>query len=74
MNLIDLKDNESAIITNIKLKGIKKRRLYDMGFINNEIVQRVYSSIFNNPVCYKIKNTYVALRNEDAYYIEVKYE
>ena len=71
MNLCDLKINESAIIKNINLKGIKKRRLYDMGFINGE---KIDDSIFKDPSCYKIKNTFIAVRHEDALNIEVSYE
>ncbi len=74
MNLCDLKINDSAIIKNINLKGIKKRRLNDLGFINGEEVEKVFTSIFKNPCCYKIKNTFIALRNEDACSIEVEYE
>ncbi len=74
MNLCDLKINESAIIKNINLKGIKKRRLYDMGFINGEKIEKVFDSIFKDPSCYKIKNTFIAVRREDALNIEVSYE
>ena len=74
MNLCDLKINESAIIKSINLKGIKKRRLYDMGFINGEKIEKVFDSIFKDPSCYKIKNTFIAVRREDALNIEVSYE
>jgi ferrous iron transport protein A len=72
LNNIDF--NKEAIISNINLHGIKKRRLYDLGFIPGEKVTKEFESIFKNPLCYKVKNTLIALRNEDACNIEVYYE
>ena len=74
MNLKDLNINEKAYIKNINLKGIKKRRLYDLGFINGEVIEKKFTSLFKDPSCYKIKNTFIALRNKDASKIEVSYE
>ena len=74
MNLCDLEFEKKAIIDNISLHGIKKRRLYDLGFINGEKVEKMFTSLFKDPSCYKIKNTFIALRNEDARKIEVSYE
>ena len=64
MNLCDLKTNETAVIKNINF----------LGFIKGEYITNVFSSIFDNPVCYKVKNSFIALRKEDAYFIEVEYE
>jgi Fe2+ transport system protein FeoA len=72
LNKIDF--NKKAIINSINLHGIKKRRLYDLGFIIGEKVTKKYESIFKDPICYQIKNTLIAIRNEDASYIEVEYE
>ena len=74
MNLCDLKIGESAVIESVNLPGIKKHRLYDLGFIKGEKVKKVYNSSFGNPVCYFIKNSFIALRNNDASFIEVRYE
>lgn len=74
MNLCDLELNKKAIIDNIYLHGIKKRRLYDLGFIPGESIYKMFNSIYKNPKCYKIKNTFLALRDEDAVNIEVHYE
>ncbi|MBQ6285695.1 MAG: ferrous iron transport protein A [Bacilli bacterium] len=72
LNKIDF--NKKAIIKQVKLHGIKKRRLYDLGFIPGEVIIKKFESIFKNPICYKIKNTLIAVRNEDACNIEVEYE
>lgn len=74
MNLKDLNINEKAYIKSINLNGIKKRRLYDLGFINGEVIEKKFTSLFKDPSCYKIKNTFIALRNKDASKIEVSYE
>ncbi len=74
MNLKDLNINEKAYIKNINMSGIKKRRLYDLGFIRGEKVEKMFVSLLKDPSCYKVKNTFIALRNEDARKIEVSYE
>lgn len=74
MNLCDLVFNKKAIIDNITMHGIKKRRLYDLGFIPGETVFKMFDSIYKSPKCYKVKNTFLALRDEEAINIEVHYE
>ena len=74
MNLCDLDFNKSAQIDKVNLHGIKKRRLYDLGFIPGETIQKAFNSIYKNPKCYKVKNTFIALRDEDTMNIEVHYE
>ena len=74
MNLCDLDSNKKAIIDNITLHSIKKRRLYDLGFIPGETIIKMFDSIYKSPKCYKVKNTFLALRDEDAINIEVHYE
>lgn len=74
MKLCDLDFNRKAIIKRININDTNKRRLYDLGFIPGEVISKEFYSFFNNPVCYKVKNTMIAIRNEDASFIEVSYE
>lgn len=74
MNLNELKNNDVAIVEKVNFHGIKKRRLYDLGFIPGEVIEKMFDSVFNSPSCYKIKDTFIALREEDAYKIEVRNE
>ncbi len=74
MNLCELDFNKKATIDKVNLHGIKKRRLYDLGFIPGETIIKMFDSISKNPKCYKIKNTLLALRDEDTIKIEVHYE
>lgn len=71
MRLSDIDINEKYIIKNIDFHGIKKRRLYDLGFIPGQSIEKMYDSVLENPSCYKVKETFIALRREDAYKIEV---
>ena len=74
MKLSEIDVNKKFILKNIDFHGIKKRRLYDLGFIPGQTIEKMYSSAFNNPSCYKVKDTFIALRKEDAYKIEVSNE
>lgn len=72
LNKIDF--NKRAIITSINIHGVKRKRLYDLGIIPGSVIVKEFESIFRDPICYKIKNTLIALRNEDSLNIEVRYE
>lgn len=74
MKLSEINVNKKFILKNIDFHGIKKRRLYDLGFIPGQVIEKMYDSVFKNPSCYKIKDTFIALRKEDAYKIEVDNE
>ncbi len=74
MKLSEIDVNKKFILKNIDFHGIKKRRLYDLGFIPGQVIEKMYDSVFKNPSCYKIKDTFIALRKEDAYKIEVDNE
>lgn len=74
MKLSEIDVNKKFILKNIDFHGIKKRRLYDLGFIPGQVIEKMYDSVFKNPSCYKIKDTFIALRKEDAYKIEVNNE
>lgn len=49
-----------------------RRRLQDIGFIKDSVVKRLFSSPLGDPVAYRIKDTTVALRREDAMQIIIK--
>ncbi len=74
MNLYEIDFNKKVIINKINLTGINKKRLYDLGILPGEYITKEYTSIFKDPVCYKVKNRFIAIRNKDASSIEVSYE
>lgn len=72
MKLSNLKKGEVAKIHSISDSLSIKRRLLDIGFTKSSEVLCLFKSPFQGPVAYKIKNTVVALREEDAKYIKVE--
>jgi len=64
---------------NIKYKIVEilldehiKKRIYDLGMIENTVIEAVYKSPFNDPVAYLVRNTIIAIRNNDAKKIIVR--
>ena len=65
-----IKDKE-YIIKNINTDEIMKRRLYDLGIINNSKIKLLYISPSKNIKAYLVKNSIISIRNKDANLIEV---
>lgn len=72
MTLADLKVGEEARIYKIMASDSLKRRLFDLGFIPDSIVECVLFSPFQSPILYKVKGAFIALRESDAKRIGVK--
>ena len=53
-------------------EGLIRRRLLDLGLIQNTIVEVVQTSPFGDPVAYLIRGTVIALRSELAEMILVE--
>lgn len=70
-SLNDLKINEEATITKVKNNNLK-RRLMDIGFVSGAKVKLILKNIGDNMRAYKIKNTIIALRVNDAKNIIIK--
>lgn len=64
--------NKKYKIEKINTKESIKKRLQDLGFIENTLIIPVYKSIFNDPVGYLIKGSIIAIRNNDSKNIIVK--
>ena len=67
-----LKIGTKAKVIKISSTGDIKRRLLDIGLIENSLVECVLESPFNDPRAYFIKGATIALRNEDAKDIMVR--
>lgn len=74
MNLNDLKLGEKGILKNIADDLEIKKRLQDIGFTKNSQIECVLTSAFKGPIAYRIKNTVIALRRDDAKKILVEVE
>lgn len=66
-----LKPGCTAVIKEIKNDDSIKRRLFDMGFIKNSIIECVMVSPLKEPKAYLIRGTLIAIRNNDAKLIEI---
>ncbi len=70
----ELGNNEEGIIKNIMLDEKKQAKLSHLGLVKGVKIQKVFKSIFGDPIAFKIYGTLFALRKEDASRIEVYYE
>lgn len=67
-----IKPGEKAIIDSINLTGSIKRRLLDIGLIENTTVECVGCSPSGDPIAFLIRGAVIALRNEDCKKILIK--
>jgi len=66
--LSQLRDGAKAKILGIssECRGASRRRLLDLGFIPGTVIESEFSSPMSNPKAYLIRNTLIALRNDQA--------
>lgn len=72
MTLNNLEIGRSAIVKNIHNKSSERRRLLDLGILPGTLIENVMLSPLGDPVAYRIRNSVIALRNEQAILIEVE--
>jgi len=68
-NLIPLNQLPTGSSGRVKMltaKGIIRRRLLDLGLINNTIITSLMRSPSGDPTAYEIRGTVIALRIEEA--------
>ena len=72
--LSSLEENEKAKIIGIsnECRGEMRRRLLDLGFVINTKIEVDLCSPMNNPRAYLIRDTSIAIRNEQAKFILIK--
>ncbi len=64
MRLTQCKKNINMQITKIKIEANMRERLKELGFIEGASIKFLYK--FNTSFAFKIKNTIIGLRKEDA--------
>ncbi len=69
--LHQLKVGQTATVVKLHHRGSMRRRLQDIGLVENGIVKCVGKSPFGDPSAYLICNAVIALRRQDAAQIEV---
>lgn len=65
-NLSDLKDGQTAKVTDLLSTGSMRRRLLDIGLIEGTEVECIQKSPLGDPVAYLIRGAVIALRSEDS--------
>lgn len=64
--LSTFKTGQLVQIEKIKLEGMMKRRLLDLGFIPGATIKVLQKSPLGDPTAYQVSNTTIALRNEES--------
>lgn len=72
VTLDDLTTGEKARVVKINAKGPFKKRLLEMGFVQDTIVEVIKYAPLKDPVEYRVKGYHVSLRHEEAQKILVK--
>lgn len=70
--LCNLQPGEKAVITKIGEMCPMKRRLMELGFVEKTPVECTLVSPLGDPKAFLVKNTVIALRNDDSKYISIK--
>lgn len=69
--LTNLEIGSTAKIDSINCTSSIKRRLLDLGIIPNTSITPIFKSTGGDPIAYEIRNTILAIRNQDAQHILV---
>ena len=71
MNLSQLQNSETGVITKVMGRGAFRKRITEMGFVKGQKVTVVKNAPLRDPVEYKIMDYEVSLRRSEASLIEV---
>ena len=74
LTLNDLPLNTKGYIKKLNCTGNIRRRLLDLGFIENSCITPVLISPSKDPRAFSIKGTLIAIRKEDASLINIKFD
>ena len=55
-----------GLISKLNNNDNLKRRLLDLGFVKGVEIKTMYKSPFNDPICYLIKGSLIAIRKKDG--------
>ncbi len=64
--LAQLKTGERARIMQLDLHGLERRRLMDLGFTPGAEIEVAMRAAFGGPIAFRIRNTKIALRKQQA--------
>lgn len=67
-----LKIGESSTVKELSVSGSMRRRLLDIGLVENTLIECIGRSPSGDPSAYMIRGAVIALRSEDCSYIIIK--
>ena len=67
-----LKIGESSTVKELSVSGSMRRRLLDIGLMENTLIECIGRSPSGDPSAYMIRGAVIALRSEDCSYIIIK--
>ncbi len=71
-NLSELKSGEQATVLRIEVEGVQRRRLMDLGLVPGTTVSADLVSPMGDPTAYRIRESLIALRKDQAKLVVVK--
>ena len=70
-SLYDMKPGDKAVVRKLLNEGSIRRRLMDIGLIENTLVECVGKSPMGDPSAFLIRGAVIAIRSEDCGKIEI---
>ncbi|MBU3188466.1 ferrous iron transport protein A [Clostridium bowmanii] len=72
VKLTEISVGKKAQVVELLSKGLSRQRMLDLGIIPNTIIHVLRQSPFGDPTAYLIRDTCIALREEEAKNIMVR--
>ncbi|MBZ9689238.1 ferrous iron transport protein A [Clostridium estertheticum] len=73
VKLTEIAVGKKAQVVELRSKGLSRQRMLDLGIVPNTIIHVLRQSPFGDPTAYLIRDTCIALREEEAKSIMVKH-
>lgn len=70
-SLADLTVGTAGRISSVELDGLLRRRVLDLGLVPGTQVECIRKSPVGDPIAFRVRNTTIALRSDDASLIKV---
>ena len=71
LKLSDLKLGEKGVVYDIQCKNADRRRMLDLGIVENTVIEALQKSPSGDPTAYHIRGAVIALRDYEAARISV---
>lgn len=72
ISLNELPLGEKARVKSLEASGLDRRRMLDLGIINNTVIEALQKSPSGDPIAYLIRGAVIALRSDLASLILVE--